>query len=96
MSLYVDGGAGIPTAEALAVGWSSPQLAMEVTYQFIPTETDEENQWNLVTIARRLRGQASGHATAVSQSYQGHHPHRAASGSHRRQAGASAASRAQL
>lgn len=59
VSLYVDGGAGIPTAEALAVGWSSPQLAMEVTYQFIPTETDEENQWNLVTarggfVGRRL------------------------------------------
>ncbi len=49
VSLYVDGGASIPTAAELAVGWSSPRLALEVTYQFTPTATDEENQWNLVT-----------------------------------------------
>lgn len=49
VSLYVDGGASIPTARDLAVGWSNPRLAMEVTYQFTPTATDEENQWNLVT-----------------------------------------------
>ncbi len=59
VSLYVDGGASIPTADSFAVGWSSPRLAMEVTYQFVPGKTDEENQWNLVTsrggfVGRRL------------------------------------------
>jgi hypothetical protein len=49
VSLYVDGGASIPTAEDLAVGWSSPRLAIEATYQFTPTKADAENKWNLVT-----------------------------------------------
>lgn len=59
VSLYVDGGASIPTAQDLAVGWSSPRLAIEATYQFAPATADEENQWNLVTsrggfVGRRL------------------------------------------
>ncbi|MEI2692297.1 MAG: LysM domain-containing protein [Anaerolineae bacterium] len=56
VSLYVDGGASIPTAQDLAVGWSSPRLAIEATYQFAPATADEENQWNLVTSRGRFRG----------------------------------------
>jgi LysM repeat protein len=59
VSLYVDGGASIPTAGASATTWSNPRLAIEVTYQFTPTTADEEDQWNLVTsqggfVGRRL------------------------------------------
>lgn len=59
VSLYVDGGASIPTADSFAVGWSSPRLAIEVTYRFTPTTADEEDQWNILTsrggfVGRRL------------------------------------------